>query len=457
MRERIERALRAVPVRYAELRWEQIDRSAVDLHSRTLVRATTAVDEGGIVRVLAPGGGWGTATLSALDDLDRALAAALESARAVESEEILLHPIEPVVDERSSVLKEDFRRVSLLAKRQLLEGYEDLMLGHDRRIQDTRAGYRDSFRRIWYATSEGTWIRDERPLVDLYFEAIAVSGDDLQVASEGLGRALGFECARNQEELARSAARRAVAMLEARPVKGGIYTVITDPTLTGVFIHEAFGHLCEADHIAENPRLEELIRLGKRVGPDFLNVSDYAAPEAQGLMGNFHFDDEGVPGGRTELIREGVLVGRLHSRETAARLGGRPTGNARAQDFHHEPLVRMTKTVIERGETSVEKLFEGIALGLYARGSRGGMTELGRYSFGAEEAFLIRDGKLAERVRDVTLSGNIFDTLRNVSAVGDDFKLDSRGRCGKSGQTAPVSLGGPHVRIENVVVGGEFA
>jgi TldD protein len=206
----------------------------------------------------------------------------------------------------------------------------------------------------------------------------------------------------------------------------------------------------------ENPDLLEVMTLGRRFGPSDLQIFDGAAHE--GHRGSYHYDDEGVPATTTQLIKDGVLVGRLHSRETAGKLGEAPTGNARCLNYHYPPIVRMTNTWIERGNTPVEDLFSGIKEGVYARNWLGGMTNGEMFTFAAGEAWMIRNGKIAEPVRDVNLSGNVFTTLTDIEAIGDDFFWDESGGCGKGGQSGlPVGCGGPSLRIRNVVVGGEAA
>ncbi|NET61443.1 MAG: TldD/PmbA family protein, partial [Symploca sp. SIO2E6] len=189
-------------------------------------------------------------------------------------------------------------------------------------------------------------------------------------------------------------------------------------------------------------------------GPKELQIFDGAAPV--GHRGSYFYDDEGTPATTTQLIKDGVLVGRLHSRETAGKLGEEPTGNARCLNYHYPPIVRMTNTWIERGTTPVADLFKGIKEGVYAKNWLGGMTNGEMFTFSAGEAWMIRDGQLAEPVRDVTLSGNVFKTLADIEAIGDDFYWDESGGCGKGGQSGlPVGCGGPSLRIKDVVVGGE--
>ena len=204
----------------------------------------------------------------------------------------------------------------------------------------------------------------------------------------------------------------------------------------------------------ENPNLLNVMTLGRSFGPADLQIFDGAA--ATGHRGSYAYDDEGVPSSTTQLIKDGVLVGRLHSRETAGKLKENPTGNARCLDYHHPPIVRMTNTWIERGQTPVDDLFTNIDCGVYACNWLGGMTNGEMFTFTAGEAWMIRNGRLAEPIRDVTLSGNVFTTLSDIEAIGDDFCWDESGGCGKGGQSGlAVGCGGPSLRIRDVVVGGD--
>lgn len=456
VRHRIEEALRTSGARYCEVRIEETVGTRVVYRGKRLDAAQELLDRGGFVRCLAEHGGWGTATFNDLDQLPRKVKEALACARAIPAERIDLAQVPPARSVTRPPLEEDFRRVSLQDKVGLLRELNEEMLATDPAIRSTRAIYQDRVQTVYYGNSQGAWIVEERPLIDLYCVAEAVRGDDVQTATEAKTIAnRGFEVVRGRREMARTAAERARELLDAEPVKGGAYTVILNPTLAGVFVHEAFGHLSESDFVYENEEAQKAMRMGRRFGRPILNIAD-SGVEGQGgdLPGTHAFDDEGVPMKRTQLVKDGVLVGRLHSRETAAKLREEPTGNARAQDYNHPPIVRMRNTFIEPGATSFEDMIGDVKLGVYALKSRGGQTCLGNFSFSSAYAYMIRDGKLAEPVRDVILAGNLFETLENVTAIGDDFGWDNSGRCGKEGQAMPVGIGSPHVRIENVVVGG---
>jgi TldD protein len=229
--------------------------------------------------------------------------------------------------------------------------------------------------------------------------------------------------------------------------------VLLDPVLAGVFTHEAFGHLSEADHVYENPQLRDLMALGRKFGGKHLNIVDGAA--VPGLRGSYKYDDEGVPASKTYLIQEGILESRLHSRETAAKMGEKITGNARAINYRYPPIVRMTNTYIEPMSASFEDMVSEIKEGIYVKDWYGGTTSMEMFTFSAAEAYMIRDGEIAEMLRPVTLSGNVFATLHNIDAIGNDLGMNQGGGCGKGGQSSlPVSNGSPHIRISKCLIGG---
>jgi TldD protein len=350
----------------------------------------------------------------------------------------------------------DPRQIPLAQKKQLCDYYADILRSVDSRIATTSVRYGDGTQRVILATSEGTMLEQAWVDMEIRFAATARNGETVQTGRETNGSRRAYEDLLGLDEQVRSAAQRAVDALALQPVKGNIYTVVIDPILSGLFVHEAFGHLSEADMAYENPDLLEVMELGRRFGPDFLQIYDGAIPE--GHRGSYLYDDEGTPATTTQLIKDGVLVGRLHSRETAGKLDEVPTGNARCLDYRFPPIVRMTNTWIEPGTTPVNDLLTNIDTGVYARNWLGGMTNGEMFTFTAGEAWMIRDGELAEPVRDVTLSGNVFTTLADIEAIGDDFFWDESGGCGKGGQGGlAVGCGGPSLRIRNVVIGGEAA
>jgi len=193
--------------------------------------------------------------------------------------------------------------------------------------------------------------------------------------------------------------------------------------------------------------------LGKIFGSSQLNIVD--SGELPGLRGSYKYDDEGVLSTKSYLIREGKLVGRLHSRETAAKMNEKPTGNARAISYRFPPIVRMSNTYIEPGDTAFNDMISDIKQGIYAKNWYGGTTSMEMFTFSAGEAYMIRNGKIAEAIRPVVLTGNVFDTLKNIDAIGNDLGMNQGGGCGKGGQSPlPVSNGSPHIRISKCLIGG---
>ena len=454
MRDVLEDALKKCRADYAEIRYERRTTTSVVWRHKEIDVATVVSEEGGVVRVLDGSGGWGVATFNRLEDVGRFVELAAECARAMPKQEIPLAEVEPVVDEIRTELEDDFRRVPMAEKADLVRAYNDILLAAGDEVIDTQCAYRDTWVEKFYITSEGTWIYEQHPEIELRMFVVAKKDGNVQRAFWTYAKPGGFGVARGHEEQARKAARRAIDLLSAPPVKGGKYTVIVDPVLAGVFIHEAFGHLSEADHVYENQKARELMVLGKRFAPEFFNAGDDGT--VAGQRGTHRYDDEGVPMRRNWLIKDGVLVGRLHSRETAAKMGEPVTGNARAISYRFAPIVRMTNTFIDNGDTPFDDLIADIKEGVYACGSAGGQTELENFSFIAEYGYMIRNGKVAEMVRDVVVAGNLFDTLRNIEALGNDFRWTNRGGgCGKGGQSPlPVDMGAPHMRIRDTIIGG---
>jgi TldD protein len=354
----------------------------------------------------------------------------------------------------SATLVKDFREVSLSKKKSLVEEYNKIILDYDEKIETSDVSYGDSFRKVYYATSEGAFIEDERPDVVVGMSATGRKGDNVQRGFESVGGPAGFQVVEGLHDKAAAAAKRAVNLLSAPPVKGGKYTVITNPRLTGVFAHEAFGHLSESDFLYENDRMKELMVLGKRLGSDMVNIIDDGS--ISGLRGTQEYDDEGVKTRKNYLIKDGILVGRLHSRETAAKMGEQPTGNARAIGYQYQPIVRMTNTYIDKGPVTFEEMIKDVDLGLYAIDMVGGQTAMEMFTFSAAYGYMVRNGKIAELVRDIVLTGNVFATMMNIDMISDKIVWPRvGGGCGKGGQSPlPVGLGGPHIRIQDIVVGG---
>ncbi len=452
MRSHLTSCLNKISAEYAEIRYEEIHATEVRFVGKDLERIGEWEEKGGGIRTKSKGG-WSFVSFNNLEDLKRNLEVATKQARMLEGERILLAPVPPHEEVLSLNLSKDPRRISLEEKYILLSRYNQLLLS-PKGIQTSQIRYADVHTVKYFANSEGSYIQQEKMDMTLGMTAIARRGDNIQTAHEGIGGTGGYEIIENKDSQVEEVSRRALAILDAESFSGGRYTIIIDPRLAGIFAHEAFGHLSEADCLYENDRLAHIMRLGRVFGPDELDIVDEAPIKGEG--GYYLYDDEGVPGQKTYLIKQGKLVRRLHSRETAAKMKEVPTGNARAISYEYPPIVRMSNTFIAPRNKSLGEMIDETKRGLYVKGFRGGQTNLEMFTFSPEEGYLIEKGKLKRRFRDLNLTGNIFTTLANIDAIGDDLVLyTGSGGCGKGSQyPLPVATGGPHLRIKDVVVGG---
>lgn len=451
MRQLFSDALKGHNADYIEIHFEESESTYIDYRGGKLEEVNRARSPGGNIRALVKGG-WGFVSFNQLDNLWDRAALAVEEARLSGREPFSLPAAEIVVDAVTTQPEKNAATVLLPAKKNLLDEYNDIMLSSPK-IQSSRIGYRDVDRRVIFANSEGSYIEQPKPDLSLRLTAIARENNEIQQAGLSLGSRGNLSTIENLHDQVREIARRAAALLPAPKVEGGEYTVILDPILAGVFIHEAFGHLSESDFVYQNEQLQNIMTLGRKFGGKHLNIVDDATiPD---LRGSYKYDDEGMTASKSYLIREGILTGRLHSRETAARMRETPTGNARAINYRFPPIVRMTNTFIEPGNSSFEEMLGDIKEGVYVKDWYGGTTSLEMFTFAAGEAYMIRNGKLADLLRPVVLTGNVFVTLENIDAIGSDLEMNQGGGCGKGGQSPlPVSNGSPHIRIRHCVVGG---
>ena len=443
-------ALKNYRADYIEARLEESQRSHITYRGKELESAGQSTAGGGNIRALVKGG-WGFVSFNDLNEFPARIEQAVKQATLVGKEESHLAPVEPVVDKVADA-KDVPLTVPLAEKKKLLDEYNQIIWATPH-LQTSVIGYSDSHKKTIFLNSAGSYIEQPRTDVTLRLSAVAADGGGVQQANLSLGSRGDFEAIRNIHGEVEEMAGHAVELLAAPQVKGGEYTVVLDPVLAGVFVHEAFGHLSESDFVYENESLRQIMVLGKKFGGRELNIVDSAA--VPNLRGSYKYDDEGVTATKTYLIKEGELVGRLHSRETAARMGEKPTGNARAISYRYPPIVRMTNTYIEPGQTSFQDIIADIKEGVYARNWFGGTTSMEMFTFSAGEAYMIRNGKVAEMLRPVVLTGNVFTTLNNIDAIGNDLDMNEGGGCGKGGQSPlPVSNGSPHIRIRQCLVGG---
>ena len=445
-------ALKKPKADYLEARFEESQTSHIIYRGRELESIGRSTASGGNVRALVKGG-WGFTSFNEFEKLPNRVALAAEQAKAAGHSKSNLAQVEPAVDTVPSGVKKNPVTIPLAEKKKLLDEYNEIIWSTPQ-IQTSNIRYSASRTKVIFLNSEGSFITQERADVTLRLTAIAAKDGEVQQVGLSLGSRGHFSAIEGIHEQVRVMARHAVELLTAPQVKGGEYTVVLDPVLAGVFVHEAFGHLSESDFVYENERMKEIMVLGKQFGAPLLNIVDSAAEP--GLRGSFKYDDEGVRAVKTYLIKEGKLVGRLHSRETAAKMNEKPTGNARAITYRFPPIVRMTNTYIVPGTATFDEIIADTKDGIYVKNWYGGMTSMEMFTFSAGEAYMIRNGKIAEAVRPVMLTGNVFSTLQNIDAIGNDLDMNQGGGCGKGGQSPlAVSNGSPHIRIRHCLIGGK--
>lgn len=439
---------------FCDIRFEVVEGVQIVVSENGVEEVALKSSSGGALKVL-DNGGMAFSSFNSIDKLGDIMRKTLDSARLLGSKSKI--DITRFSANRDSV-KTKFEihpnSVSLSDKVNLCKEYAKVLKSNGK-IRSIRVRHLDYVKRKYYVNSEGSLIDMEFVYSGISLVAYAVDGSNVQRSAESIARYGGYEVVNNLHTIAEEVSKRAVDLLYAEQVVGGKYDVIIDPRLTGVFAHEAFGHLSEADHIYGNSKLLEVMKVGRRFGPEFLNIVDDGTID--GVVGYTPYDDEGIPGQRTYLIKEGVLNSRLHSRLTSKIMGEPLTGNARALSYEFPPIVRMTNTFIDNGDTPVEELFEKLGNGIYIVDFLGGQTNLEMFTFSAAYGYKVENGRPTKLLRDITLSGNVFDTLNNIVMIGNDLKIHSTmGGCGKGGQSPlPVGDGGPHILVKDVLIGGK--
>ena len=449
---------------YVELRYHDRRTHAVRVEKGRLESAQTNRRRGVGVRVL-DNGTFGFASTSDTDRgairsaIDRARSAARGSSRFRKETVAGLAPAALAVGSFEEPGFDELRAKPLDEKVGLALEMEERARRASASVESASCRYTEIFEEKVIATSDGAdaEIRLVRP--EFAVSAVAEGQGELQKAAESTGATGGWECLFDRaapEVLAERASQTAVDLLRADYPEGGRATVILSPALVGLLAHEAIGHTVEADFVQAGSVAKG--KLGERVGSELVTLVDSGASEIHGgAGGTLPVDDEGVPAGRTVIIRDGLLESYLHNRESAARFDVAPTGNARAWEFSDGPLIRMRNTFVEPGDSELEEMIAGVADGYLLEGPQGGQADAtGEFMFGVQKATRIRDGRRAELVRGVTISGIAFDVMRTVDAVSREFAWDlGAGYCGKF-QPAKVDAGGPYLRCQ-VVLGGRQA
>jgi TldD protein len=343
-----------------------------------------------------------------------------------------------------------------VAKRALLERASQAALAYDSKIVKAEASFSEEVREILVATSDGMMLHDVQPLLRFGVRAIAERDGKRQDGSSGGGgrMTMGYFDDKSPEHHAREAARQAVLMLDAREAPAGEMNVVLAPGDSGILLHEAVGHGLEADFNRKGTS-NYAGQIGKPVASELCTVVDDATLLQS--RGTINIDDEGNEPTRSVLIEDGKLVGYMHDRLSAKHYKLTPTGNGRRESFGSAPLPRMTNTILLAGPHDPEEMLKSVKKGIFARKFGGGQVDIsnGDFVFSLTESYLIEDGKITAPLKGVNLIGNGPDVLRNVTMLGNDVEVsDGIWTCGKDGQSVPVGVGCPTIKIDRITVGG---
>ena len=436
---------------YADIRIEDVTETSIAFENGKLRQNKESSTRGAFLRVF-DGKRWYYCATTELDQLQQEL----DSLTAMASPDpaIAEHPVvrrfQVNVDRVMRFEETDIRKVPNADKLAMVESYL-LLLAEVEEISVSMARYSDKHSVRHFVSSLGADITYDYQQAGLALGYTMTAGDSPFQNSQRLFAQSFADMLGKEEKLRKGIAADLDYAKNAVPVEPGSYTVVLSPQVAGVFAHESFGHKSEADFMLGSETMRREWAIGTKVGWDGLNIIDSGIPEGSGYT---PYDDEGTKATETYLIKNGVLMGRLHSATTAAALDEEVTGNARAKDFNFEPIVRMTATYIGGGKDSFEELLQGAEGGIYIPDYNHG-SGMSTFTIAPARAYRIRDGKIAEPIRVSVISGNVMETLHKIDGATVETELHSSafGGCGKMEQfPLRVSDGGPYLRVRDITV-----
>jgi TldD protein len=346
---------------------------------------------------------------------------------------------------------------SFEAKAKLLQEIDAHLRSADSRVRQVTASLASSWQHVEILRADGQLVRDIRPLVRMNVSVVVGAGDRQETGSYGMGGRKGFDeflAEDSWKQAAGEALRQALVNLEAAPAPAGTFDIVLSSGWPGVMLHEAVGHGLEGDFNRKKTSAFAGL-MGQQVAAKGVTVVDDGTISER--RGSLTVDDEGTPTNRTVLIEDGKLVGYMQDRQNARLMGMAATGNGRRQSYAHQPMPRMTNTYMTAGDMEPQEIIASVKNGIYAVSFGGGQVDItsGKFVFGCTEAYMIENGKVTHPIKGAMLIGNGPDAMHRVSMIGNDMKLDTGiGMCGKAGQGVPVGVGQPHLRMDQVTVGG---
>jgi TldD protein len=442
---------------FAEVFAEDKRNSSARLDDGRVEELTSGLDRGAGIRVVR---GDTTGFAHTADLSEEGLRSAAEAAAAaargggggVKEVAVTRRPVERPHDVQ--ILPQD---VPKAAKVELLQRAEQAARGEGDSIRQVSALTADSRRQILIANSDGVLVEDDQVRTRFMVQCVAVGDTGMQTGYEGPGRTIGFELYDeiDVEDVARTAARRSLEMLKARPAPSGKLPVVLKKGAGGVLFHEACGHGLEADLVGKDASVFRG-RVGEQVASPLVTLVDDGTYARE--WGTYAVDDEGNPARRNTLIENGVLTDYMWDFLRARKEGRTSSGNGRRQSYQHLPMVRMTNTYVLAGEEDPDEIIRQTPHGVYCVQLGGGQvnTATGDFVFGITEAYMIENGEITDPIRSANLIGNGPEVLQVIDAVGNDFDTWA-GTCGKDGQGVPVSSGQPTLRVGAITIGGTAA
>jgi TldD protein len=441
---------------FCDIRVVENSGTIIDIENSIPKKLLSPMDYGVCCRVLYKGV-WGFASTNEVNKqgLERIAENAISVAKGrVVKEKIKLSEQKPCIAKKFNKVEIPPDKISVKEKINILKELESDAQKVSNKIKNTSLRYIDNITKEIVVNSYGTYTEQTLTRVFGGIRVVAQEGDNRQFGYRVVGKLGGFEVIKNidTKKFGIEASKTAINLLKAAKPPAGKFTVVMDPSIAGLFAHEAFGHNAEADLVIHHESIIEGMK-GKYIANSMVNLID--DPTIEGEYGSYYFDSEGTPATRREIIKDGILVGHMHSLETAQKMSEPLNGSARGWLHQNIPIVRMSNTFFEPGELSFDELISDIKYGILVKGEHWGYvsTERGQFTCNIEEAQVIRNGKLEELLSGVSIGGLTLETLKNIEGMTKDFKIRLSGMCGK-GQPMWVGGGGPFIRVRDVTVGG---
>lgn len=435
---------------FIEIRKERISGVKIHQHLDGSTDAQVGFEEGVGIRI-AINGSWSFISSNQLDGstVKRLVQSGIKTAKALSKDFYM--PDRISVDSASYAEKIPAKNLSIEEKVELLQSLQDFIQDVDERVLGADLIMEEFLSQKHVYSSAGTDLHLTVPRI--YFNPRILAHDGKTVSyRRNLGRIGGYEFFDNIHGILEDFSKRAVNQLHAKKSPQGYLPVIMDCPLTGVVAHEVLGHTLEGDAVFEkNTVMHD--KLHQKVGPDMLTLID--DPTMETGWGSYHYDDEGIPAKKKILIKDGIINEFVTNSEIASKLNMSCSGGSRTQSYMYPPLIRMSDIFIEPRNQSLEELLEDIEYGVYLRNIVGGHSDpvRGLYNFEICESYLIEKSKITDPLSKSTVSGDVISTLSAVDGIGKDFELNS-GACYKEGQCVPAGIGGPHIRIKELRIGG---